>query len=355
VVHDEPVAVTGHFAPSRHVGLDGAVNVRDIGGYRSSYGTDVIRGRLYRGDSLSRLSDPDLHTLQALGLRTVIDFRTTGEILLTGSDRLPPELVPVTMPVTGGDLGGLLEIIASGDHELQQRELGDGRAASLMADINRGFVADPRQRETFGAALRLLGTPGQLPALYHCSSGKDRSGWMTAIILTILGVRRELVLRDYLLSNDFHRTGYQKLIYDLLKTRIVRDPELLRPVLEQSPTYLGAAFDEAERRYGSFGTFVTHGLGVGESGLGELRQALLGNLVRDLPALLAAAGAQAAQPEVGQQPEDQPEAGLEAHVVQPGSRRVVPQRVGDVAGGGRRDDVEVRGGRQRAVAPAGRG
>ena len=284
MVHDGPEHMTGHFAPSRHIRLDGAVNVRDIGGYRSSYGTDVVRGRLFRGDALSQLSVDDVSTIGSLGLRTVIDFRTPGEILVSGSDRLPPGLAPVSLPVGGGDIGEVYEIIASGDHDLQRAELGDGRAASLMVNINRGFAADPRQREAFGDALRLICGRGRLPALYHCSGGKDRAGWMTAVTLTILGVPREQVLRDYLLSNDFHRTGYQKLRFDLVKTGIVRDAELLRPILEQSPTYLAAAFEEAERRYGSFGAYVTHGLRVGKPELSELRHQMLGSLIYDEPA-----------------------------------------------------------------------
>jgi protein-tyrosine phosphatase len=152
-----------------------------------------------------------------------------------------------------------------------------------MVRINRGFVTDSRQREAFGAALKLLCSPGRIPLLYHCSSGKDRAGWMTAIVLTALGVPRELVLRDYLLSNDYHRAGYQKLRYDLVKTGILADAELLRPILEQSPTYLGAAFEEVDRCYGSFGRFLTHGLEVTEASLAELRRALLGDLVPPEP------------------------------------------------------------------------
>ena len=148
-----------------------------------------------------------------------------------------------------------------------------------MVEINRGFVADGRQREAFGAALRLVCSPGRLPLLYHCSSGKDRAGWMTAIVHTALGVPRELVLRDYLLSNDFHRTGYQKLRFDLVTTGIVDDPELLRPIMEQSAAYLSAAFEEVDRRYASFGEFLTHGLVASEAMLGELRRGLLGELV----------------------------------------------------------------------------
>ena len=279
--------MTAHWAPSRHVPLDGAVNVRDIGGYRTSYGLQVTRGRLFRGDALSQLTGPDTERLDRLGLRTVIDFRTPGEVLVAGADRLPFGTEIVRLPVGGGDLGSICELIAGGDHERQWRELGDGRAASLMVAINRGFVADARQREAFGAALRLACSPRQLPLLYHCSGGKDRAGWMTAIVLTLLGVPREVVLRDYLLSNDFHRTDYQKLRYDLVKTGIVADPELLRPIMEESPTYLGAAFEEAERRYASFGGFVAHELEVGDAMLGELRRALLGDLVPPEPVSLA--------------------------------------------------------------------
>jgi protein-tyrosine phosphatase len=271
--------MTAQWAPSRHIVLDGAVNVRDIGGYRTSYGLEVARGRLFRGDALSRLSGHDTERLERLGLRIVVDFRTPGEVLLAGADRLPFGIELVSLPVGGGDLGAVYELIASGDHERQRAELGDGGAASLMVEINRGFVTDARQREAFGAAVRLVCSAGRLPLLYHCSGGKDRAGWMTAIVLTALGVPREVVLRDYLLSNDFHRTEYQKLRYDLVKTGIVADPDLLRPIMEQSATYLGAAFQEAERSYSSFGRFVARGLEVSDAMLGELRRAVLGDLV----------------------------------------------------------------------------
>ena len=258
------------------------MNVRDIGGYRSVYGLEVVRGRVFRGDALSQLTPSDVERLDRLGLRTVVDFRRPGEVLLAGPDRLPYGVEFASLPVSG-DLGAIYELIASGDHERQWRELGDGRAASFMVEMNRSFVTDTRQRGAFGAALRLLCAPGRLPLLYHCTGGKDRTGWMTAVVLTALGVPRELVLRDYLLSNDFHRTGYQKLRFDLVKTGIVADPELLRPILEQSPTYLGAAFEEADRRYGSFGRFLTRGLEVGETLLTELRRALLGDLAPPEP------------------------------------------------------------------------
>src|SRR5205823_7150523 len=114
---------------------------------------------------------------------------------------------------------------------------------------------------------------------------------------------------DYLLSNDFHRTGYQKLRFDLVKTGIVADPDLLRPVLELSATYLGAAFEEADRQYGSFGRFLAYGLEVSEVMLTGLQRALLGDLVPPEPVplpparLLAAARAEGAQRDVREQGE----------------------------------------------------
>jgi protein-tyrosine phosphatase len=352
--------MTAEWAPSRHVALDGAVNVRDTGGYRSAYGLEVMRGRLFRGDSLSQLTPSDTERLDRLGLRTVIDFRTAGEVLLSGADRLPYGIEFASLPVSGGDLGSIYEVIASGDHGRQRRELGDGRAASFMVEMSRAFVTDTRQREAFGAALRLLCAPGRLPLLYHCTGGKDRTGWMTAIVLTALGVPRELVLRDYLLSNDFHRTGYTKLRFDLVKTGIARDPELLRPLLEQSATYLGAAFEEADRRYGSFGRFLAHGLDVGQSLLAELRRALLGDLVppERVPLLAhgpsaAAARAEAAQADPGEQREDRRQPDHDAHVAQPVRRCLRPQGVVNPAHL-RVDLVEVHGGRHGGEAPAGR-
>jgi len=83
------------------------VNVRDIGGYRSANGREVIRGRLFRGDSLSRLIRNDTERLEQLGLRTVIDFRTPGEILFSGPDRLPCGVELAQLPVSGGDLDSI--------------------------------------------------------------------------------------------------------------------------------------------------------------------------------------------------------------------------------------------------------
>ena len=222
-------------------------------------------------------------------MRTVIDFRTPGEILFSGPDRLPYGVELAELPVSGGDLDSLYGLIASGDHDQQRRKLGDGRAASFMVEMNRGFVTDGRQREAFGAALRLMCGAEKLPLLYHCTGGKDRTGWMTAIVLTALGVPRELVLRDYLLSNDFHRTGYTKLRLDLVKTGIVRIPELLRPHPRAKRHLSGCGVRGGGPQVLLVENFLTRGLGASDALLAELRRALLGDLVPPEPVPLTPA------------------------------------------------------------------
>ena len=130
-----------------------------------------------------------------LGLRTVVDFRTPGEILLGGTDRLPPGVTAVSLPVAGRELGAFSDLIGTGEYGLQEEVLGDGRAADFMVQTYRGFVTGPRQRDRFGMALRMIaeGSYG-LPLLYHCTSGSHRSGWMTALLLTTAGVPRETAI-----------------------------------------------------------------------------------------------------------------------------------------------------------------
>ncbi len=253
--------------------LTGAANVRDIGGYPAAGGREVAWGKVLRGDALCSLTEADSAVLAGLGLHTVIDFRTPGEILLAGEDKLPAGVTLVSLPVRGGDMGTFYEVITGGDAQLQERLLGGGQAARYMAEACRAFVADPRQRQCFAAALRYIAVG--LPLLYHCTAGKDRTGWMTAIVLTALGVERADVMDDYLLSNEYLRASHEKLLSDLAATGMMRDPELLRPILEQRPAYLEAAFGEAGRQFGSFGAFLATGLGADGPMLQALRDTLL--------------------------------------------------------------------------------
>lgn len=261
------------MSSSSTVRLRGAPNLRDLGGHSAAGGRVVRSGLLYRSGALSTLTDDDVATLAGLGLRTVVDFRVAAEVADGGADRLPPGLSPVSLPVGGGSLDGFYALAKSRDLARAEAVLGDGKAAASMARMYRGFTAHDEERAGFAAALAAIAEAERLPLLFHCTAGKDRAGWLSAIVLRILGVSDADVMADFLASNDHFLpvAGAQ------LGALGFGEPQLamFRPMLQQRPEYLQAAFAEAEQRYGSFDGFVREGLGLPPASVTALRDRLL--------------------------------------------------------------------------------
>jgi protein-tyrosine phosphatase len=238
-------------------------------------GQKIISGRVFRSDALSKLTGEDLGVLAGLGLHTAIDFRSTQEVASAGADLLPPGAAAVALPVNAGNLDEYIAVMTSGDLARQRELLGDGKAEEFMLAINRAFVSDPGHRAQFGRALHLIADHGRQPVLYHCTAGKDRTGWMTAIVLTALGVPRADVNADYLASNDYVWPAYRGPIQVLAGSGQLADPDLVTPLLLQDPAYLAAAFAEVDTQYGSFEAFLVEGLDFAADDVLRLRSTLL--------------------------------------------------------------------------------
>jgi protein-tyrosine phosphatase len=249
-----------------HIAMHGALNVRDLGGIATRSGRKISAGRVIRSDALSELTDEDVATLAGMGLRTAIDFRSTHEVADAGSDRLPSGAAAIALPV---DAANLEELFAAGPDALYEL-LGDGKGTQFMLRINRQFVTDPAHRAQFGRALHLIADSDRQPALFHCTAGKDRTGWMAAILLTALGVPRDAVMTDYLATNDYVWPAYAATLGSLgdLLT-------LVKPVLMQDPAYLDAAFAEVDARFGGFDGFLAGGLDFAPADVDRLRAGLL--------------------------------------------------------------------------------
>lgn len=262
----------------RTLGLDGAPNARDVGGRRTADGALVATGLVFRSGALNRLSDDDLRALGAPGVGTVIDLRGGHELEVEGPDRLPDSVAGVPMPIYDAEADIyklMMDLIGSQDPERQRATLGDGGADRMMVDIYRWMVADPTAREQVGRVLRHLAGPGQAPTLYHCTAGKDRTGWVTAVLHTLLGVPADQVRADYLASNDLLRPVGTALLDGLRGNNVMPEPELLTPLLAVREHYLAAAFAEADARFGSFDGFVADGLGLDRAAVDTLRAWLL--------------------------------------------------------------------------------
>lgn len=226
------------FDKTRVVSLEGAHNARDIGGFKTAEGGFVKRGLVFRSDELSKLTDVDVEVLGCIGIKTVVDFRSGSEMSCF-ADRYPSEARKLDLSIDSGDLGGALD------------EVNEETGPILMKEVNRLLVKE--HTAIFSRFFSLLTTGKDVPLLFHCAAGKDRTGFAAAMFLASLGVSRENILRDYMMSAE----GAMKK-YDLF---LKRKPQRASIVIVR-PEYLGAAFEEIEAGFGTVENYLITRLGV---------------------------------------------------------------------------------------------
>lgn len=260
----------------RQIPLQGAVNFRDLGGYRTWTGGKVRQGLVYRSDALGKLTATDITTIGGLGLTKAVDFRIPMEVQYDGADKLPPGLTATARPVSDlGLYGTLVGTIGSGDPVKQEQVLGGGRAEAYMRDIYRTFVTSPENRAQFATTLREIADGNQGPLLYHCTSGKDRTGWTSYVLLRALAVPEETAERDYLASNTFRAAYDAKVREGIKQSGRMQNPDLLIPLQEVRQDYLDSATAQMEADYGGFYGYLTEGLGLDLRTLAKLQDKMV--------------------------------------------------------------------------------
>ncbi|MEC3915857.1 tyrosine-protein phosphatase [Nocardia sp. CDC160] len=255
--------------------LQGAVNVRDVGGYITYTGDPTKSGKVIRSDALGKLTDADVQKLGTLGITSVVDFRTAAEVQGMGADRLPAGLSAVSRPIDdGGIYLKTAQAIASKDPVQQQALLGDGKAEQIMRNAYTNFLSADATAK-FGQTIKeVAATPGAI--LYHCTSGKDRTGWMTYVLLQAAGVPESVARQDYLLSNQYRAAADAALRAQLKAAGIMQNPDLLIPLQIVSDDYLNVAVDQMKQQYGDFGKYLTKGLGLDAGTILRLHENLVG-------------------------------------------------------------------------------
>jgi protein-tyrosine phosphatase len=242
----------------RQVRLAGCTNMRDLGGYRGHGGRRVRFGQVFRAASLGSLTAEDLEVLGGLGLRTVVDLRGVEESARAPS-LLPdpaPDLVALPIEPTVG--ASLRDILATG------RATGE----DVVTLLGRAYAAYATEKlPRYRALLALVADTARRPLAFHCSAGKDRTGFGAALLLLALGVDRDEIIADYLSTNRFWRREHA-----LPEGTPPEVAEALtrahRPLLEQA---LGIAM----AGHGSDEDFLAGPLGLDEARLAALRDALL--------------------------------------------------------------------------------
>lgn len=254
--------------------LTSRLNLRDLGGLITADGLTVAAGRLFRSGALIDLPPDDEAAVLGLGLRTVLDLRSSHEraavpgAQLPGAEHLWLDVLGDTHEAGPARLGEVLR-----DPVGATLHLGDGRAEQVFRAAYRDMVSSPLARVGYGRMLRVLLSPEAGPVLFHCAAGKDRTGWAAALVLTALGVPSDTVLADYLATNDAFLLAHQGVI----GTWEARggDPEVLLAVMSARPSYLLAAVDEVEKVHGGIEGYLIDGLSLQPDVIAQLRARLL--------------------------------------------------------------------------------
>jgi len=241
-------------APSRFIALQGCFNFRDLGGYRAQDGRSVKWLRLFRSDAINYATPDDISRLQGeLGIFTVVDLRNPEEIQQAGLNTMAGSSVRYHhVPYEGAR-----QIVPPGPDEDPVVRL-----TNLYQWIIRNAGAQ------IAESLNILSEGGNLPAVFHCTAGKDRAGILAAMVLGILGVDRDQIMQDYVLTNE---------IIDKLGPRLRARPGNEHRTLDSfraPPEAMETVLDELENEHGGPVNYL-QAQGVADGTIDKLRDALL--------------------------------------------------------------------------------
>ncbi|MDU0342546.1 tyrosine-protein phosphatase [Bosea rubneri] len=257
-------------SPGQSLGITSVPNLRDVGGYATVDGRVVRTGLVYRSDQLNPISPDDLKKIAALGLTTDFDLRTAEE-RSAHPDKLPSGVTNVWLNVLAdadqSSLARLEKLLL--DPKQANAALGGGKAEAMFEQAYRDFVSLPSAKRAYRQLFLSLGESGKLPSLFHCTTGKDRTGWAAAALLALLGVPRDKVMEDFLRSNDYTLPAYKKTIDAFVTAG--GDAEIMTALLGVKSEYLQASFDEVQSKYGSIDLYFSEGLGIDAKGQTALR------------------------------------------------------------------------------------
>ena len=250
----------------RKLPFTGAHNFRDLGGYKTEDGRTVKWGKIYRSDNLHSLTDEDLKYMKRLNIKSVVDFRSLEE-RESEPDRLNPDMTQVLLPINFQpkelDDDSIKNII-------KDLTFGDLDSSNLLRDFNIVIVEE--FAEEYKNFFRYIIENNAEPLVFHCTAGKDRAGFASAMILTILGVSREKVIEDYLLTNTYVKDHVDDKMLEIeLKTFFRADTDNLRKINLVEERYIQAAFDTIDSKWGGMDRYISEALNLNEEDILKLQ------------------------------------------------------------------------------------
>lgn len=244
--------------PARHLPLEGSFNIRDLGGYHTADGQTTLWGKVFRADSLHRLTADSQAVLLEQGIRTVVDLRHASELEAAPNpfaDRPEVRYLHVSLfePLyRGGSLGG------------------GNRAGLELTELYR--LALEHAQEPIARVLTVI-AESDTPVLFHCTAGKDRTGLIAALTLAAAGVEAGTIVTDYALTGEYARP----LMAHLEAEAQAKGHDLgqYRKLLLSEPEFMQKTLEHLEAAHGSPRAYL-EAIGLSEETLAGLRRRLLG-------------------------------------------------------------------------------
>ncbi|MFD8910933.1 tyrosine-protein phosphatase [Streptomyces sp. NPDC059575] len=259
--------------PSTEPELAAVRNFRDVGGLPTMDGRRVRHGVLFRSGHLAHATDEDAAFLASLDLHTVFDFRNAADRRLEGPDVELPGVRNVNLPLSDpADGAEFWKLVRDGNLDQLRGILAGGKGADRMVASYRKIVKERTAEHS--RVLHAL-AEDSVPALMHCAAGKDRAGISVAVTLLAVGVERDAITSDYLMSNAKHRRYKVRRSGSPDSAYTPEVMELLSPLFDARAEYLAAAFDSIEETWGDVDAYLERGLKLADGTRERLRARLV--------------------------------------------------------------------------------
>lgn len=263
--------------------LTGAPNARDLGGIETMDGRRIKPNRLIRSGMLARLTDEDVEYLKSAGLKTVVDFRTSAE-RVQKPDRVIDGAEYIVCPMLEDKTDGITRDKPESEDEEAQRTLKMARrlmehdpdGVRQMRSLYPILVTLDHSLEHYRRFFEILLKHEDGALLYHCTMGKDRVGTATALLLTALGVPREGIVADYMITRERCAPGTQRLLNNCRK---FTDDEAVLEFVYRLDTvqedFIAATFETIDEVHGGMDRFLRDKMGLDAAAIDRLKMLYL--------------------------------------------------------------------------------
>ena len=259
----------------RVITMDGLTNFRDLGGYLTADGKRTKWGKLLRSAAHDSISDRDAALLQKMGVKTVLDYRTTPEVADHADREIEGVVYKRLSPMENPNATNTLDVNQSRNMKSAEDVI------AMMSGINQMLAGDAYCNSVYREMMNIVMDTAQVPFVQHCTSGKDRVGAGSATILLALGVPRETILADYLLSNE-NQLSASKLGTGAASAASQAGMEITPEMLQMfalltkvHKEYLEAFFATIDAKFGGTEGYLKQGLGLTDEDLARVKELYL--------------------------------------------------------------------------------